>query len=265
MGSGWGRERASFAIWVARKLHRSPSDTCVGMQEEFEEDDQEQEALEALFSLAGGVPDFAAGDHGPAPRVKIEEPSKPVRAMGHNSSVRPAEGKNQRERRQRSSPRDDDDRDWAPSKEPSAARASITAPKAVKANNSSTPAGPVSMQVPPASNVGLGTGLGAFAGPFPGGVNGSFFDPAGPQATAPQATAASQGGVWPPPAPFLGEAFGTAYQLLMHAVFQNSLLHVIWGWPGTGSFQTHTVLLCCSKMDSTMVLACSTVLQACCS
>lgn len=184
---------------------------CVVMQEESEEDDQEQEALEALFSLAGGVPDFVAGGHGPAPRVKIEEPSKPFRAMGHNSSARPAEGRTQRERRQRSSPRDDDDRDWAPSKEPSAARASITAPKAVKANNSITPAGTVSMQVPPASKVGLGTGLGAFAGPFPGTINSSFFAPAGPQAAAPQAASASQGGVWPPPATFPGEAFGMSY------------------------------------------------------
>ena len=204
---------ASFAVSVGREPRSSPNDMCGGMQEDCEEDDQEQEALEALFSLAGGVPDFVAGGQGPAPRVKIEELSKPVRHVAHSNSARPAEGRTQRERRQRSSLRDDDDRDWAPSKEPSAARVSITAPKAVKASTSSTPAGTVSMQVPPASNVGLGTGLGAFAGPFPGSINGSFFGPAGPQATAPQATSASQGGVWPPPAPFLGKPSGTTNQV----------------------------------------------------
>ena len=159
--------------------------------------------------------------------MKIEEPSKPVRNMGHNISARPAEGRTQRERRQRSSPRDDDDRDWAPSKEPSAARTSITAPKAVKASTNSTPVGTVSMQVPPASNVGLGTGLGAFAGPFPGGINGSFFGPAGPQPTPPQASSAAQGGVWPPPAPFLGEPFCTTCNLQAHAAYPSRLQCVI--------------------------------------
>lgn len=147
------------------------------------------------------MPDFA-GDQGLVARVKVEEPSKSAKQAVHISSGRHHEGRIQR--RQRSSPRDDDDRDWAPSKEPTMVRSSIAAPKAVKPSTSNSPTGPASMPVPPASKVGLGTGLGAFAGPFPGGIKGSYYAQAGP-ASAPQATSPAQGGVWPPPAPFLGE------------------------------------------------------------
>ena len=68
---------ASFAAIVIREPCSSPAYLCGDLQEDCEEDDQEQEALEALFSLAGGVPDFAAaGDQVPAPRIKREEPSR---------------------------------------------------------------------------------------------------------------------------------------------------------------------------------------------
>lgn len=147
------------------------------------------------------MPDILT-DQGLAARVKHEEPVKPYMAV-HASSVKRHEGRIQRERRQKPS-RDDDDRDWAPSKEPAIVRSSIATPKAVKANTSMSPASQPGVQNPPASNVGLGMGLGAFAGPFPGGVNGSFYGQPGAIAAA-QAASAAQGGAWPPPAPFLGE------------------------------------------------------------
>ena len=194
-----GAPRGIFASYAARKCElRAPGD----LQEDSDEDDQEQEALEALFSLAGGVPDFAA-DQGLAARVKQEEPVRPTRAAVHHSSARQQEGRAQRERRQRSSPKDDDDRDWAPSKEPAPLRSSIATPKAVKENTCAAPTGPPSVLAPPASHVGLGMGLGAFAGPFPGGMNGSYYGQPG-GATAAQAASAAQAGAWPPSAPYLG-------------------------------------------------------------
>ena len=147
------------------------------------------------------MPDFLT-DQGLAARVKHEEPVKPSMAV-HASSVKRHDGRIQRERRQKPS-RDDDDRDWAPSKEPAIVRSSIATPKAVKANTSMAPAAQSGVLNPPASNVGLGMGLGAFAGPFPGGMNGSFYGQPGAIAAA-QAASAAQGGAWPPPAPFLGE------------------------------------------------------------
>ena len=147
------------------------------------------------------MPDILT-DQGLAARVKHEEPVKPSMAV-HASSVKRHDGRIQRERRQKPS-RDDDDRDWAPSKEPANVRSSIATPKAVKANTSMAPAAQSGVLNPPASNVGLGMGLGAFAGPFPGGMNGSFYGQPGAIAAA-QAASAAPGGAWPPPAPFLGE------------------------------------------------------------
>ena len=168
---------------------------CCCVQDEESESDEEAQALEALLGLQAGAGDFGS-DQGPVPRMKSEEPpSRMPRSAAHHSSAKPT---------QKRKLQNADDRDWAPSKEPASIRSSISAPKAVKASTSSAPVTAPGILMPPASNVGLGMGLGAFAGPFPGGIIGANYSHPGPMPAA-QATSAAQGAIWPPAAPFLGE------------------------------------------------------------
>ncbi len=184
---------------------------CNCVQEEDSESDEEAQALEALLGLQAGAGDFGT-DQIPVSRVKSEEPhSRTPRSVVHHSSARPT---------QKRKLQDADDRDWAPSKDPTSTRSSISAPKAVKASTSSAPVTAPGILMPPASNVGLGMGLGAFAGPFPGGINGaSYLQPGSLPAV--QATSAPQGATWPPTAPFPGEPppslWGGAKAGLYHA------------------------------------------------
>jgi hypothetical protein len=167
------------------------------------ESEQEQEVAEALFNLASGGNGSGYPSDVQAPRVKAEEPAQMYRASYQGSSRGRGRG---HDRRKQGLPRAyEDARQWAEN-DSGAGRNGIATPKAVKALNTSSPAVPsVPLAgLPSAANLGIGMGLGAFAGTFPNGLNGAYFGPnAANTAAAVQAAAAAQahGTMWPPSFP----------------------------------------------------------------
>lgn len=177
---------------------------CLHVQIATAESEQEQEVAEALFNLASGGNGSSYPSEEPAPRIKAEEPVQRHRSTYHGSSR--GSGRGHGDRRKQGLPRVyEDARQWA-GNDGEAGHSSIAAPKAVKAMNTTSPAIPsVPLAgLPTAANIGLGMGLGAFAGTFPNGLNGAYYPPnAANAAAAVQAAAAAQahGALWPPSFP----------------------------------------------------------------